>query len=75
MSYLLKCVNELPYPIYLKLAFDEASRWTSHEPDQTMRLEVTIRASILKLFALLEFRHGSVFVAHALGYLTIGKSM
>jgi Cdc6-like AAA superfamily ATPase len=61
-------------PLYLKLAFEEARRWRSHDLPE---LHPTIRGVIRDdLFARLsaEANHGSVFVRHALGYLGAAKN-
>jgi hypothetical protein len=62
-------------PLYLKLAFEEARRWRSH--DGVPELHPTIRGAIRDdLFARLsaEANHGGVFVRHALGYLGAAKN-
>jgi len=62
-------------PLYLKLAFEEARRWTSH--DSVPKLHPSIRGVIRDdLFARLaaEANHGGVFVRHALGYLGAAKN-
>ncbi len=62
-------------PLYLKLAFEEARRWRSH--DGVPELHPTIRGVIRDdLFARLsaEANHGRVFVRHALGYLGAAKN-
>jgi len=62
-------------PLYLKLAFEEARRWRSH--DGVPQLHPTIRGVIRDdLFARLssEANHGGVFVRHALGYLGAAKN-
>jgi hypothetical protein len=62
-------------PLYLKLAFEEARRWHSH--DGVPELQPTIRGVIRDdLFARLsaEANHGGVFVRHALGYLGAAKN-
>jgi hypothetical protein len=69
-------------PFYLKLAFEEARRWRSHDGlperhDGVPGLHPTIRGAIRDdLFARLsaEANHGRVFVRHALGYLGAAKN-
>jgi len=61
-------------PLYLKLAFEEARRWRSHD---LPTLHPSIRGVIRDdLFARLsaEANHGSLFVRHALGYLGAAKN-
>ena len=61
-------------PLFVKLVFDEISRWRSYfKPSQTT-LAYTIHDSIVKLFDRVENQHGKILVSHALGYLTASKS-
>jgi hypothetical protein len=64
-------------PLYLKLAFEEACRWRSHDGVPKLELHPTIRGVIRDdLFTRLsaEANHGGVFVRHALGYLGAAKN-
>ena len=72
---LLKMCIKCPLPLYLKLAFDKASTWTSYHPKAVTVLEPTVRQSIDGLFERLEKIHGPMLVSRALGYLTICKCM
>ncbi len=61
-------------PLYLKLAFEEARRWTSYEPQEV--LEPTIPGIIQKnLFErlVMEEKHGEELVSRALGYLVASR--
>jgi hypothetical protein len=61
-------------PLYLKLAFEEARRWTSYDPQEV--LEPTIPGIIQKnLFERLvaEEKHGEELVSRALGYLVASR--
>lgn len=69
---LSKSFEKCPLPIYLKLSFDEACRWTSYSDKSTTVLQTTVRNSINTLFSRLEVKHGETFVSRALGYLTEG---
>ena len=62
--------NKCPYPLVLKLNFDEARRWASYDPPSETVLEVSIFAVIKSLFERLERNHGILLVQHALGCLT-----
>ncbi|KAK3103292.1 hypothetical protein FSP39_018264 [Pinctada imbricata] len=73
-AYLVQSFRKQPLALYLKLAFDEARRWTSYSPVDSVKLEKTVRESILKLFDYLEQSHGKIFIAHALGYLTLAQN-
>ena len=69
---LIEAVEGCPLPLFLKLSFDEASRWQSYADESTTVLQTTIASSINTLFKRLEEAHGKVLVSHALGYLTAG---
>ncbi|XP_021375216.1 NACHT and WD repeat domain-containing protein 2-like isoform X2 [Mizuhopecten yessoensis] len=69
-----KSFDQCPIPLFLKLSFDEACKWNSFSPPDQTRLESTVRDSINMLYSRLEVRHGEIFVAHALGYLTTATS-
>ncbi|XP_054750626.2 NACHT domain- and WD repeat-containing protein 1-like isoform X1 [Lytechinus pictus] len=66
----IKC----PQPLFLKLLFEEFVSWPSFKKIEEINLPGNISEAILSLFKDLEDRHGRLFVAHALGYLTAGKS-
>ncbi|XP_041349254.1 NACHT domain- and WD repeat-containing protein 1-like [Gigantopelta aegis] len=61
-------------PLFLKLSFDQACRWTSYAPPDQTILQTTVRGSIDALLARIEQLHGKLFVSHALAYLTLSKS-
>ena len=63
--------QKCPLPLFLKLSFDQACRWTSYSrPDLTV-LQDTVRGSIDALLARVEQLHGKLFVSRALTYLTL----
>ncbi|XP_053395163.1 uncharacterized protein LOC123524131 isoform X2 [Mercenaria mercenaria] len=66
--------SKCPLPLYLKLAFDKASTWTSFVSKNVTVLEPTVRQSIDGLFQRLEKMHGQIFVSRALGYLTLARA-
>ncbi|XP_041349253.1 NACHT domain- and WD repeat-containing protein 1-like [Gigantopelta aegis] len=70
MTAFQKC----PLPLFLKLSFDQACRWTSYAPTDQTILQNTVRGSIDALLARVEQLHGKLFVSHALAYLTLSKS-
>ncbi|XP_041349252.1 NACHT domain- and WD repeat-containing protein 1-like [Gigantopelta aegis] len=70
MTAFQKC----PLPLFLKLSFDQACRWTSYAPTDQTILQTTVRGSIDALLARVEQLHGKLFVSHALAYLTLSKS-
>ncbi|XP_041462777.1 NACHT and WD repeat domain-containing protein 2-like [Lytechinus variegatus] len=63
-----------PTALYMKIACDMASNWNSHTPLKTCRIAGDITGIITQLFEQLEEKHGMLFVAHALGYLTCSRS-
>jgi hypothetical protein len=76
-AHLLDCFERSSgNPLYLKLAFEEARRWSSDggEPPATLAIGVTelIRANLFRRLER-EEHHGSTLVAHALGYLSTSR--
>ena len=65
---------DCPLPLYLRLAFEEARWWASHESPPELAAETT--GLIEDLLARLgdEAGHGQVLVAHSLGYLAAAKN-
>lgn len=72
-SYVLSMFEKCSLPLYIKLCFRKAITWTSFRPIEECQLEDTIRGCIDKLFRSLENKHGELFVARALGYVTVAK--
>ena len=66
--------SKCPQPLFLKLLFEEFVRWPSYKDLGEIKLPSTVVQAITNLFQELEGNHGQIFVAHALGYLTSGKS-
>src|SRR5260370_38238017 len=62
-------------PLYLKLAFEEARRWKSYTLFAETTLASSIPAILSQLFDRLSLpiNHGTVLVAHSLGYLGAAK--
>ncbi|MBN1568326.1 MAG: DUF4062 domain-containing protein [Acidobacteria bacterium] len=65
--------TECPYPLYMKLVFEEARRWKSF--DQPKVLSSGIPGILEDLFTRLEqpANHGRVLVSRTLGYLTAAR--
>ncbi len=63
-------------PLYLKLAFEEARRWTSFTPVEETVLKEDIPGVIRDLFARLgrEENHSQLLVARSLGFLAAAKN-
>jgi hypothetical protein len=61
-------------PLYLRLAFEEARRWTSKDPPETLAdgIQGIVRENLVARLAR-EESHGEVLVAHALGYLAASR--
>jgi hypothetical protein len=72
---LISAFNECPLALYLKLAYDKASTWTSYNTVDQIQLQKTVRASINELFRRLEVLHGQVLTSKAFGYLTSGITL
>ena len=75
-AIVLKGFAACPYPLYLKLAFEEARLWhSSTPPEQTLLASDTntlIRQLIERLSA--ASNHGEILTRHALGYLACAKN-
>ncbi len=63
--------NHCPLPLFLKLSFDEACRWSSFTPIESTVIEKSIRDIISTLFTRIERSHGQLLVSHALAYITL----
>ncbi|XP_067662722.1 NACHT and WD repeat domain-containing protein 2-like [Haliotis asinina] len=70
----LRAFQKCPLPLFLKLSFDEACRWTSFASPSETTLQTSIRGSINALFSRIEALHGQIFVSRALAYLTLSKT-
>lgn len=62
-----------PQPLYLKIVFEQFSKWPSYKSVKDVQLPATVRAAITELFEELERKHGQLLVSHTLGYLTAGR--
>lgn len=61
-------------PLYLKLTFDEASRWKSYTPENETHIGANVEEIINALFDRLENKYGKILVSQAFGYITSSKS-
>jgi NACHT domain- and WD repeat-containing protein len=78
-------LNHCNLPLFVKLVFDQISRWRSYHVIGSSSLSIaaahhqmpglahTIHDSIMKLFDRVESQHGRLLVSHALGYITASK--
>ncbi|XP_071093650.1 NACHT and WD repeat domain-containing protein 2-like [Haliotis cracherodii] len=70
----LGAFQKCPLPLFLKLSFDEACRWSSFASQSETTLQPSIRGSINALFSRVEGLHGKILVSRALAYLTLSKT-
>ncbi|XP_068701494.1 protein qui-1-like [Montipora foliosa] len=73
-TIVLEAFKKCPLPLYLKLSFDEASRWKSYTSPEETRLAPTIKGIIHGLLERVERIHGKVLVSQALAYITASKN-
>ncbi|XP_064636934.1 NACHT domain- and WD repeat-containing protein 1-like isoform X2 [Lineus longissimus] len=74
MKVVKDAISACAYPLYLKLALDEAARWKSYSTPDVTRLEPTVPKVIHALLDRLERYHGLLLISHALGYITASKA-
>ena len=69
-----KFVQSNGNPLYLKLAFEEARRWTSYQPHEklTTGVEEIIQKNLFRRL-MSEGNHGEIMVSHAVGYLAASR--
>lgn len=70
----LEAFEKCPLPLYLKLCFDEASRWKSYTSSNDTKLAPTIKGIIHDLFDRVERLHGKALVGQALAYITASRN-
>lgn len=70
----LSSFTRCPQPLFLKLIFTEASRWSSFTNVCGLDLGSTVPQAIRLLFERLERKHGKTLTSHALGYLTAARN-
>lgn len=70
---IMNAFKQCRLPLFLKLSFDEATRWKSYHPTEQCLLQDTIKESINSFFTRLERLHGYHLVSHGLGYITAAK--
>ena len=61
-------------PFYVKLLFEEAYKWKSYSTIDESIVSLTVEATIEKLFADVENKHGRLVTSRTLGYLTATQS-
>ena len=71
---ILERFERCPLPLYLHLAAAVAARWSSYEEVEHCQIAEDIPGLIAALFQRIESKYGSLFVSHALAYLTAAKN-
>jgi len=69
-----KALDSCSLPLYLRLVFNEAKRWKSYTPADSLLLPQTIQGMIEQLFDQVERQHGRLLVSHAFGLITASKN-
>ncbi|KAM3937313.1 NACHT domain- and WD repeat-containing protein 1 [Leptodactylus fuscus] len=61
-------------PLLLKLAFDEAKRWSSYTPTSELYIATNTKEAVHQLYKRLENIHGTILISHALGYIVASRN-
>ena len=61
-------------PLYVKLVYEEVICWKSNDPVSVTILSHTVQNIINDFFKRLETKHGTVFVRHALAYISASRT-
>ncbi|XP_077862132.1 NACHT domain- and WD repeat-containing protein 1-like [Saccoglossus kowalevskii] len=67
-------IQQCSLPLFLKLLFDQASKWQSYLPSSQIKVQPSVKGMISIIFDHLEEYHGKVLVSHALSYMTISQN-
>ncbi|XP_077862128.1 NACHT domain- and WD repeat-containing protein 1-like [Saccoglossus kowalevskii] len=67
-------IQQCSLPLFLKLLFDQASKWQSYLPSSQIKVQPSVKGMISIIFDRLEEYHGKVLVSHALSYMTISQN-
>jgi len=73
LQLVIKAVSVCRQPLFVKIVLDQAAQWTSYFEIHAEDLPESIHDAISRLFAAVEGRYGSVFVSHAITYLTCSR--
>ncbi|XP_055957735.1 NACHT and WD repeat domain-containing protein 2-like [Patella vulgata] len=68
-----KSFQSCTLPLFVTLTFEEAKRWHSYDQSHENVLTTTVESCIHTLFERLEKKHGKMFVAKALSYITAAR--
>ncbi|XP_040273389.1 NACHT domain- and WD repeat-containing protein 1 [Bufo bufo] len=61
-------------PLLLRLAFDEAKRWSSYTPTSELSIATNTKEAVHQLYERLENVHGKVLISHVLGYIVASRN-
>ncbi|XP_018423713.1 PREDICTED: NACHT domain- and WD repeat-containing protein 1 [Nanorana parkeri] len=69
LDIVLDSFRKCGQPLLLKLAFDEAKRWSSYTPPSQLHIATSTKEAVYQLYQRIENVHGKLLVSHALGYI------
>nr|DBA28324.1 TPA: hypothetical protein GDO54_008709 [Pyxicephalus adspersus] len=69
LDIVLNSFRKCGQPLLLKLAFDEAKRWSSYTPPSELQIATSTKEAVYQLYQRMEKVHGKLLVSHALGYI------
>ncbi|PAA84392.1 hypothetical protein BOX15_Mlig005707g1 [Macrostomum lignano] len=69
-----KAISKCASPLFVKIVFDEITRWRSYDSPEKTVLSFNIFDGIMQLFQRIENQHGLILVTHAFSYITASKS-
>lgn len=69
LDIVLNSFRKCGQPLLLKLAFDEAKRWSSYTPPSELHIAISTKEAVYQLYKRMEDVHGKLLVSHALGYI------
>ncbi|XP_075681436.1 NACHT domain- and WD repeat-containing protein 1 [Rhinoderma darwinii] len=61
-------------PLLLKMAFDEAKRWSSYTSTTELHIATSTKEAVHQLYERLEKLHGKLLISHALGYIVASRN-
>ncbi|XP_077990681.1 NACHT domain- and WD repeat-containing protein 1-like [Glandiceps talaboti] len=67
-------IQQCSLPLFLKLLFDQSSRWQSYMSTSAIKVTPSVKGMISLIFDRLEEYHGQMLVSRALGYMTISQN-
>ena len=73
LEVVLRCFNQCPLPLYLRLVADISARWHSYDIIKDGILAGDMVGIITTIFEKLQAKYGKKLVHHSLGYITAAK--